>query len=118
MEKPANEISYLAGRDADTTARYTALTIFVCTDRKDSNRNHSGGCFRSVVYTGEFARGVRLIDRIIGDIQIQVRPLVGSRLVRLEEPPQGRGIEPRLVVDQPGACLLYTSPSPRDRQKS
>ena len=27
-------------------------------------------------------------------------------------------IQPRIVIDKPVVCLLYTSPSPRDRQKS
>ena len=37
---------------------------------------------------------------------------------RLEEHAPGIGTRPRFRSTIPGICLLYTSPSPRDRQKS
>ena len=51
----------------------------------------------------------------------RVRPINKTKVPAMQSCPQKRGVCTRVYTTtpkKPNSCLLYTSPSPRDRQKS
>ena len=62
------------------------------------------------------AGGVKILDTI-EELSNAAKELMGKNLVTHQTGPEGREVK-RLYVEESSNCLLYTSPSPRDRQKS
>ena len=89
---PMGEVNTLAAQLAEVLSRQFALTAFVC-DRD-----------RILAVSGSGRR--ELTDRSIS------QPL--EKLMDARKPYQSPGAPEKTLLPCEGACLLYTSPSPRD----
>ena len=62
--------------------------------------------------------GVVVVTRKVGDEEIGVLRLAGEVLLDTDQRGAALALGVQAADDVAGTCLLYTSPSPRDRQKS